>query len=96
MNKTAQNDGATDINCIRFAAAPVRFRNRIQFASVPELRLCMAASRSAQHNKRANRTKRLSIKTIFRAAQISSLRAVDGRATFSLSRPISFKELGNS
>jgi hypothetical protein len=56
----------------------------------------MAASRCAQHNKRANQTKRLSTKTILRAAQISLLRAADARALFSFSRPISFKELGNS
>ncbi len=36
---------------------------------VPELRLCMAASSHAQHNERASRPKRLSVKQIWRVAQ---------------------------
>jgi hypothetical protein len=96
VNKVAQNDGTTDINCISWMLRPFDFEIESNLRRFQELRLCMAAFRCAQHRKRANRTKRLSTKTIFRAAQFSWLRAADVHAAFSFSRPISFKELGNS
>ena len=76
-------------------AALVRFKNRIQFAEpVPELRLCMAASKCTQRNKRANRTKRLGIKQFLRVAQTERACAANIGATFPFCRPISLKELG--
>jgi hypothetical protein len=78
----------------RFDAAPVRFQNRIEFTSESDWRLCMAASRCAQHNKRATRTKRLLIKKISRAAQIVRERGASTHAIFPFCCPISLKNFG--
>jgi hypothetical protein len=95
------------VSCLCFDLPKLCDRRRARDASCNQLRrkndemslkwrLCMAASRCTQHNKHAKRTKRLSTKTICYAAQINRPNAVNACPTFSLSRPISLKELGNS
>ena len=69
MNKFPQNGHACEHRLHQFEADAL---SNPQFELVPRLRLCMAVSSLAQHMMRASRTKRLLLKTIFRAAQISS------------------------
>src|ERR1700730_13755261 len=94
VNKLIPNDGANWRQLHPFDARLFETESETNFTPVPEWRLCMAASRRAQHKKRASRTKRLLFKTISRIAQIIEERAATRRARFSFCRPISFKHLG--
>jgi hypothetical protein len=94
VNNLIPNDGANWRQLHPFDARLSETESEANFTLVPELRLCMAASRCTQRKKRASRTKRLLFKTISCIAQVIEERAATRSARFSFCCPISFKHLG--
>jgi hypothetical protein len=89
VNKVTQNDGVKPHQLHQRDAAPAHSRSNQFICWFHGLRLCMAASRSAQRKKQASRTKRLQTKTISASHNLLNPAQQNRRAIFSACRRIS-------